>query len=260
MAAGGYRAARVGYGRQPVDAPAGALARVAEAVVQPERPALPELDRVGDEQEPAPVRRPGTSSRRTGSSRLGHTPLQRLAVLQHRLWCERPRAELRVARPRGEVRVGLGPRRAARPRPVTLTWRSSSFHRKTRRGVRVLGQLLRPFRLSWFVKNVEAALVDAAQQDVADGRARRRRRRWPAPSRWQAGRRRPRRRRATAGTARSGRRAGRRGRRARSSWKPVGACIFLGSVMGQRVVRLARGAPGRTRTCASGSGGRRSIR
>ena len=83
------RAARLG--REPLAAPAGAVARVADAVVQPVVAVLPELVASRDEPEAAPVRR-AAGRRRPGSAPAPPRPAARAppGPRSGRLWA-RPR-------------------------------------------------------------------------------------------------------------------------------------------------------------------------
>ena len=88
-----------GSGGEPLGAPAVALARVQDALVQPVRAALPELDRVGPQQVAAPVGRPRDLAR-IARAELDHALLERLVVRQHAALGAMPRrsAGCRTAR------------------------------------------------------------------------------------------------------------------------------------------------------------------
>src|SRR2546428_16315 len=95
--------------REPLDQPAGRrtlVTRIPEAVVQPERSRLPELHRVGSEPEPAP-KRWARHVGRISLVQLGESFHQLVAPRDHGALLRRPRTDLRLPRPRAEVRVGL---------------------------------------------------------------------------------------------------------------------------------------------------------
>src|SRR5581483_4166449 len=96
--------------REPVAQPVLAVATIAHAIVKPRRVALPELDHVRHQPISTPVRRP---HRRAGADRLldlAHHVLERAAAGDRLRLRRGDRADLRAARPNGEVRVALGRR------------------------------------------------------------------------------------------------------------------------------------------------------
>ena len=235
---GDYRARQ---GREPVDAP-GAVprARTGSGRAAGDRRPCQNSTVSGRTRKPPQFGGRGTSSPANRSSASATRRSSSSRLVQHRALARRPRAQLRLARPRGEVRVGLG-RSTRSAVPVAFTWRSSSLPQEHEAGVRVLGEL--PALAAVVVREEhEAALVDAAQQHVADRGAALARRRSPAPSRSAAGCPRPRRRRASAGTARSGRRGGPRDRAAGRRGTRSGALHRPWVGHDGSIVRVGRGS------------------
>ena len=100
--------------------PAGRLAtvrRVAEAVVEPERAALPELDGVGTIRKPPQNDGRGTASPGYSTSKSREARHQLVAGREHRALPRCPRAEASLTWAGREVRVGLGVRGRLPPNP-----------------------------------------------------------------------------------------------------------------------------------------------
>src|SRR5436190_13944970 len=76
-----------------------------EAVVEPERAALPELDGVGGQPVSAPVGWPGDRSVRESGRDLLHPLVELVAISQDRALGRCPGSDLRFARPRREITV-----------------------------------------------------------------------------------------------------------------------------------------------------------
>src|SRR3954469_13103850 len=122
---------------QPLEPPARVVAGVTEPVVQPVGSALPALDLFGREQVAAPVLRSRDVRRREAVARLLDPARERLAIRERTALFARPRAELRVARARGEVRVGVGRRQLGYGTPQThLPVELAPVERARRAGVR----------------------------------------------------------------------------------------------------------------------------
>src|SRR4029453_5616673 len=154
-------------GSEALDAPSrrrGRIAPVPEPVVETEGPALPELDRVGDEAVAAPVRR-ARHLRATEPFLLrGDPALELVAIVDHSALGRRPRADLGPPRPRGEVGVGLAvgpPFAVAGHRHLAIELAPQDDECR----VRVLGELPALPALNIGVED-EPALVGRAQQDV----------------------------------------------------------------------------------------------
>src|SRR5947208_13955971 len=97
-------------GRKALHPPPGpfvGIARVQEAVVEPERATLPELDRVWGQAVSTPMRGPRDGSVPEAGQHLLDPSLALAAVAQHRALRRCPRPDLRLARPGGEVGVRL---------------------------------------------------------------------------------------------------------------------------------------------------------
>src|SRR6476469_5986923 len=102
---------------QPLEPPAGVVAPVAEPVVQPVRAALPALDLIRGEQVSAPMFGARDVLSGEALAHLLHPALEGRPIVERPALLARPRAELRVAGPGGEVRVGV-PRRELAHRPA----------------------------------------------------------------------------------------------------------------------------------------------
>src|SRR6476659_264292 len=97
--------------REPLHPPPGRLVGVAgveEAVVEPERATLPELDGVRGQPVSAPVGWPGDRSVRESGRDLLHPLVELVAISQDRALGRCPGSDLRLTRPGREVGVGLG--------------------------------------------------------------------------------------------------------------------------------------------------------
>ena len=70
--------------------------------------ARPELDPIGHDAEAAPERRPRDGRSQEACRRRAHAVVERRARRERAALPRRPRAELELPRPRGEIRVGLG--------------------------------------------------------------------------------------------------------------------------------------------------------
>src|SRR6266576_1970160 len=73
---------------------------IEEAIVEPERPTLPELDGVGDQPVSAPVGWPGDRSVRESGRDLLHPLVELVAISQDRALGRCPGSDLRLARSR----------------------------------------------------------------------------------------------------------------------------------------------------------------
>src|SRR5258708_38458432 len=98
--------------REPLDRPARAVAPVAEAVVEPVIAVLPELVRLGSDDEAAPDLRTRHRSRRVSLLQLLDGLLELAPARYDLALVRRARRQLRPVRPRGEVRVRVGERHA----------------------------------------------------------------------------------------------------------------------------------------------------
>src|SRR5947208_12491832 len=151
---------------EALDHPAAAFAAVVKPVMEPVRAVLPELVRLGDEAKAAPARRPrklAATGLELGGGRFeGSATLDNAALRRH------ARADLRAARARGEVGVGLGLRDAL-DRPFDPHLPPERVPVEEERRARVRGQL---GALAALVagEEDEAALVEALTQHHADGR------------------------------------------------------------------------------------------
>src|SRR5512133_237325 len=97
--------------REPLHPPPGRFVGVAgreEAVVEPIRATLPELDGGGGQAVSAPVRWPGDRSVRESGRDLLHVLIELVAISQDRALGRCPGSDLRLTRPGREVGVGLG--------------------------------------------------------------------------------------------------------------------------------------------------------
>ncbi len=164
------RAAIVGFGRrsQPLPHPLLADLPVPDPVVQPALPALPELDRDGREAVAAPVRGRRDRIVAEAGRHLGHHRVQHLARLDHLRLRRGPGAELRLARPGGEVGLGLlppDPGHWAGQAHLPLVGQPHERGGRVRVGVQFAA-------LRGVVVGVEddAALVDFLGQDGPEGR------------------------------------------------------------------------------------------
>src|SRR6478672_8588614 len=100
-----------GLRSQPLDDPTTfsvIIEAIANTIVQPAGPALPELEHHRAQQPSAPIRRArDLLDVRKRLLELGHTILERRAVGKNLRLRRRPRPDLRRPRPRGEVRIAL---------------------------------------------------------------------------------------------------------------------------------------------------------
>src|SRR5689334_8342344 len=96
-----------GSRREPADRPAAAFACPDEAVVQPRRTPLPELDTLGRDADTAPVRWTWNALRREARLGFREARLERSAVGDRCALRRRPGSELRRPRTLAEVVVGL---------------------------------------------------------------------------------------------------------------------------------------------------------
>src|SRR6478672_11032209 len=149
-------------------APAIALARVDEAIVQTARALVPELDSLRNDPEAGPVRRSRHRNIREAGLELAKTLVERAGML-HRLALPRsPRAELALARTRGEICVRLlGAHLLRQPFHADLTLERLPV--EAHRGLRMRDELLALATLVIRVERKAAHVHQLEQQDAHGG-------------------------------------------------------------------------------------------